>query len=46
MPTVEIDIAQRCNLAKFSPVVVREVSIIDCPIPDWYKMPQIFKLAS
>ena len=46
---IEIDIAQRCNLAKFSPVVVREVhevSVIDCPIPDWYKMPQIFQLAS
>lgn len=46
---IGIDIAQRCNLAKFSPVVVREVrevSVIDCPIPDWYKMPQIFKLAS
>ena len=46
---IGIDIAQRCNLAKFSPVVVREireVNVTDCPIPDWYQMPQIFKLAS
>ena len=46
---IGIDIAQRCNLAKFSPVTVREIRRVeatDCPIPDWYKMPQIFKLAS
>ena len=46
---IGIDIAQRCNLAKFSPISVREirqVTVSDCPIPDWYKMPQIFKLAS
>lgn len=46
---IGIDIAQRCNLAKFSQISVREirqVTVSDCPIPDWYKMPQIFKLAS
>ncbi|WP_237410305.1 phage/plasmid replication protein [Gilliamella sp. Pas-s95] len=46
---IGIDIAQRCNLAKFSPVTVREirkVEVADCQIPDWYKMPQIFKLVS
>lgn len=46
---IGIDIAQRFNLSKFSPVTVREirqVKVSDCPIPDWYKMPQIFKLAS
>jgi hypothetical protein len=46
---IGIDIAQRCNLAKFSPVTVREirqVQVSDCPIPDWYQLPQIFRLAS
>ncbi|WP_392565058.1 phage/plasmid replication protein, partial (plasmid) [Orbus wheelerorum] len=45
---IGIDIAQRCNLAKFSPVTVREirqVQVSDCPIPKWYQMPQIFKVA-
>lgn len=45
---IGIDIAQRCNLSKFSPVTVREirqVQISDCPIPSWYKMPQIFRAA-
>lgn len=46
---IGIDIAQRFNLSKFSPVTVREirqVKVSDCPIPSWYKMPQIFQLAS
>lgn len=46
---IGIDIAQRCNLAKFSPVTVKEirkVEVADCRIPGWYKMPQIFKLVS
>ncbi|MCO6539410.1 MAG: hypothetical protein J6569_04655 [Gilliamella sp.] len=46
---IGIDIAQRCNLAKFSPVTVREirkVEVSDCQIPNWYQMPQIFRLAS
>ncbi|WP_392564099.1 phage/plasmid replication protein [Orbus wheelerorum] len=45
---IGIDIAQRCNLAKFSPVTVREirqVQVSDCPVPKWYQMPQIFKVA-
>lgn len=46
---IGIDIAQRCDLSKFSPVVVREVRevcVTDCPIPDWYRMPRIFKLVA
>lgn len=46
---IGIDIAQRFNLSKFCPVTIREirkVEVADCPIPDWYQMPQIFKLAS
>lgn len=46
---IGIDITQRFNLSKFSQVFVkeiREVKVADCPIPDWYQMPQIFKLAS
>jgi len=45
---IGIDIMQRCNLAKFSPVTVREirqVQVSDCPIPSWYQMPSIFKAA-
>jgi len=45
---IGIDIMQRCNLAKFSPVTVREirqVQVSDCPVPKWYQMPQIFKVA-
>lgn len=45
---IGIDITQRFNLSKFSQVFVkeiREVKVADCPIPDWYQMPQIFKLA-
>lgn len=37
---IGIDIAQRCNLAKFSPVIVRnvrEVTVKDCIIPNWYR---------
>ena len=40
---------QHFNLSKFSPVTVREirqVKVSDCPIPSWYRMPQIFQLAS
>ncbi|ECZ1958444.1 Replication-associated protein G2P [Salmonella enterica subsp. houtenae serovar 40:z4,z24:-] len=36
---IGIDIAQRCNIAKFSPVIVRnkrDVVVSDCKIPDWY----------
>ncbi|MBP2847668.1 Replication-associated protein G2P [Dickeya oryzae] len=39
---IGIDIAQRCNISKFSPVFIRnrrEVIVSDCPIPDWYKRP-------
>lgn len=46
---IEIDIAQRCDLAKFSPVTVREIRRVEVtayPIPDWFKMPQIFQLTS
>ncbi|WP_218837049.1 phage/plasmid replication domain-containing protein [Gilliamella sp. wkB171] len=46
---IGIDIALRFNLSKFCPVAIREIRkvvVADCPIPDWYQMPQIFKLAS
>ena len=46
---IGIEIAQHFNLSKFSPVTVREiqqVKVSDCPIPSWYRMPQIFQLAS
>lgn len=39
---IGIDIAQPCNIAKFSPVFVRsarEVKVSDCPVPNWYKRP-------
>ena len=39
---IKIDIVQRCDLAKFSPVTVREIRRVEvtaCPIPDWFKMP-------
>lgn len=39
---IGIDIAQRCDISKFSPVFVhnaREVVVSDCPIPDWYRRP-------
>ncbi|WP_392559842.1 phage/plasmid replication domain-containing protein [Orbus mooreae] len=45
---IGIDIMQRCNLAKFNPMTVREirqVQVSDCLIPSWYEMPQIFKVA-
>ncbi|MDX1751476.1 MAG: phage/plasmid replication protein [Methylophaga sp.] len=37
---IGIDIAQRCNVSKFSPVFVtacREVAVSDCPVPTWYR---------
>ncbi|HBE2517257.1 TPA: DNA replication protein, partial [Escherichia coli] len=36
---IGIDIAQKCNISKFSPVVVkhtREITVSDCVIPSWY----------
>ena len=39
---IGIDIAQRCNIAKFSPVFVRntrEIVVSDCFIPSWYRKP-------
>jgi len=46
---IGIDIAQRFNLSKFSPVYKQEKTrfkVSDCPISSWYKMPQIFQLTS
>ncbi|MGL5267592.1 MAG: phage/plasmid replication domain-containing protein, partial [Plesiomonas shigelloides] len=39
---IGIDIAQPCNISKFSPVFVRsarEIKVSDCAIPEWYKRP-------
>lgn len=39
---IGIDIAQRCNIAKFSPVIVRntrEITVTDAAMPDWYIRP-------
>ncbi|ENI0015782.1 Replication-associated protein G2P [Salmonella enterica] len=45
---IGIDIAQRCNVSKFSPVVVkdvREIKVKDCIIPSWYMKPSHLKVA-
>ncbi|EAA7364338.1 Replication-associated protein G2P [Salmonella enterica] len=45
---IGIDIAQRCNIAKFSPVIVRnkrDVVVSDCKIPDWYHKASHLKVA-
>ncbi|WP_145489293.1 phage/plasmid replication domain-containing protein [Yersinia aleksiciae] len=45
---IGIDIAQRCNVAKFSPVFVRnsrEVVVRDCVIPNWYKSANHLRVA-
>lgn len=39
---IGIDIAQRCNISKFSPVIVRhsrEITVTDAVMPDWYIRP-------
>lgn len=43
---IGIDIAQRCNVSKFSPVIVkniREVIVNECVIPAWYEKPVYLK---
>ncbi|MBN3050850.1 Replication-associated protein G2P [Pectobacterium brasiliense] len=45
---IGIDIAQRCNISKFSPIFVRnrrEVVVSDCPIPEWYRKPNFLRVA-
>ncbi|EKN3870429.1 phage/plasmid replication protein [Yersinia enterocolitica] len=45
---IGIDIAQRCNVSKFSPVIVkdiREIKVKDCVIPTWYIKPSHLKVA-
>lgn len=45
---IGIDIAQRCNVSKFSPVItkeVREIKVTDCVIPSWYRRPSHLKVA-
>ncbi|MCM7236045.1 phage/plasmid replication protein [Enterobacter bugandensis] len=45
---IGIDIAQRCNVAKFSPVIVneiREIHVSKCIIPDWYIKPTHLRVA-
>ncbi|MBT9433174.1 hypothetical protein JZM24_15530 [Candidatus Sodalis endolongispinus] len=43
-----IDIAQRCNVSKFSPVFVRnsrEIAVSDAVMPDWYIRPNHLRVA-
>lgn len=45
---IGIDIAQHCNIAKFSPVIVkqkREVVVSDCIIPSWYQKANHLRVA-
>ncbi|MDX5548293.1 phage/plasmid replication protein, partial [Escherichia coli] len=45
---IGIDIAQKCNVSKFSPVVVkqtREIKVTDCVIPSWYLKPSHLRVA-
>ncbi|MGK3122486.1 phage/plasmid replication protein [Candidatus Pantoea formicae] len=45
---IGIDIGQRCNVAKFSPVVVREtreIKVSDCIVPNWYVKPSHLRVA-
>ncbi|EAA7480119.1 Replication-associated protein G2P [Salmonella enterica subsp. enterica serovar Irumu] len=45
---IGIDIAQKCNVSKFSPVVVkqsREIKVADCIIPSWYIKPSHLRVA-
>lgn len=41
---IGIDIAQACDITKFSPVVVksfRAIEVRDLPVPAWYQLPQV-----
>ena len=45
---IGIDIAQRCNIAKFSPIVVtatRQVTPKPLSVPSWYQMPRHLSVA-
>lgn len=45
---IGIDIAQKCNVAKFSPVIVkdvREIKVKNCIMPSWYIKPTHLKVA-
>ncbi len=45
---IGIDIAQRCNVSKFTPVFVRnsrEIVVSDAEIPDWYIRPNHLRVA-
>lgn len=45
---IGIDIAQRFNISKFTPVIVkekREVIVSDCIIPDWYQKASHLRVA-
>lgn len=45
---IGIDIAQRCNISKFSPVIVREqrdITVSDCHIPSWYQRSNHLRVA-
>lgn len=46
---IGIDIAQKCDVSKFSVVMSqnpRQIVKTDCVIPDWYQKPPIFRIAA
>ncbi|HAU5823308.1 TPA: Replication-associated protein G2P [Citrobacter freundii] len=45
---IGIDIAQKCNISKFSPVIVkqtREIKVQECIAPSWYVRPSHLRVA-
>lgn len=45
---IGIDIAQKCNVSKFSPVILketREIHVSECVIPEWYVKPNHLRVA-
>ncbi|HCD1267818.1 TPA: Replication-associated protein G2P [Citrobacter freundii] len=45
---IGIDIAQKCNVSKFSPVIVkqtREIKVQECVAPSWYVRPSHLRVA-
>lgn len=46
---IGVDIGQKCNISKFSPVVVkssREITVTDCIIPHWYCKPSHLRIVA
>ncbi|EKD9220704.1 Replication-associated protein G2P, partial [Salmonella enterica] len=45
---IGIDIAQKCNVSKFSPIILketREIHVSECVIPEWYVKPNHLRVA-